>query len=351
MAYLQFKNVKIAGISACVPKHIKFNNEYEWLFSKEDLEKTIRTIGVVERRIASESQCTSDFCFNAAESLLSSLEVNRNDIDVLILVTQTPDYRLPATSVILQNKLGLKKSCVCFDINLGCSGYIYGLANAFLHFSQPSINKILLLVGDTITKIVNDRDKVSTLLFGDAGTATLIERTTKQNDSYFSLNSDGSGEDALAVKGGGYRNLSSIQTLEVKSDENGNLRNAEQLIMNGPDVFNFTINEVPKDILSLIKFAQLSTQDIDYLFYHQANKFMLDYLTKKLKYPTEKVPYSVERFGNTSSASIPLTIVNNKNSMKYTNDNIILAGFGVGLSWGSALIHLSDTFIDNLIEF
>ncbi len=349
MALLKFKKVGIAGISACVPKNTIKNEHFTELFSEKSLKKAIKTTGIIERRISDKDKCSSDYCYEAADKLLDEMKIDRNSIDLLIFVSQTPDYRIPSTAIILQDRLGLPKSTASFDINLGCSGYVYGLSVAFAYSSQESINKVLLLVGDTVSKFVSPKDKTTSLLFGDGGTATLIEKNSKFEDSFFSLNSDGGRSDALKIKAGGYRNPSSYKTLIPKIHEAGNIRNDEQLFMDGAEIFNFTIQEVPKDIQKLLKYSNTEMKNIDFIVYHQANKFITDYLTKKLKCSLDKVPYSLDKYGNTSCASIPLTVVSELRE-KGNNKRMILCGFGVGLSWATALIDFSDVHLCKIRE-
>lgn len=272
--------------------------------------------------------------------------IPNDSIDFIIFVSQTPDYRIPATAHIIQNKLCLKRAA-CFDINLGCSGYIYGLAVAFSLINNPTTKMVLLLAGDTPTKFVSPDDKSAILLFGDAGTATIIEKSNKETDSFFLLNSDGGGANSLMIHGGGYRNQSSFETLVAKIGTDGNQRNMEQLIMDGGEIFNFTIREVPKNINELLRAAKVNVEDIDSYTFHQANKFMLDFLIKKAKLNPEKIKFSINKFGNTSVASIPLTLIVNSQSIGNLS---LLSGFGVGLSWGSALLKLGDTKLLPLFE-
>lgn len=349
MAFLKFNKIGIEGISACIPRKIVRNRECLELFGEQALKKSIKTTGVIERRIANENECASDYCYEAAVKLLEELKIDRNSIDILIFVSQTPDYRIPATSIVLQDRLGLSKSTAALDINLGCSGYVYGLSVAFAYSLQESINRVLLLVGDTVSKFISHKDKTTALLFGDGGTATLIGKNSKFSNSYFSLNSDGSKNSALKIKAGGYRNPSSTGTLSPIIHENGNIRNDEQLFMDGTEIFNFTIREVPNDIKRLLEYSNTNIEDIDFIVYHQANKFITDYLTKKLKYPLNKVPYSLSKYGNTSGLSIPLTIVSELKE-KINNNKLILCGFGVGLSWATALIDFSDIYISDLMQ-
>lgn len=350
MAILEFENIGITGIAACVPKYISSNFDLTTIMSKEDLDKTINAIGIKEKRLSPNNICSSDLCYEAAIKLFDDLKIDKNEIDVLIFMTQTPDYHMPANAPLMQERLGLSKSTACFDINLACSGFVYSLSTAFLFATQKNIRKTLLLTGETMSKIVSTRDKENAPLFGDAGTATIIEKGDFLK-SYFSLNSDGSGENMLIIPAGGYRNPSSSETLLDKEYENGNIRNLQQIYMNGLEVFNFTMREVPNDIKKILNYAGESLGNIDLVIFHQANKFMTDFFSKKLKISLDKVPYCLERFGNTSSASVPLTIVSELNNFKYPNRaKVILSAFGAGLSWCTAFIELGKCKISDIVE-
>lgn len=342
MGVLTFKEVNIRGISACVPERQVDNFDFgQSLFDSETLKSTIKTIGVNKRHISTPEITTSDLCYSAARELFKELNISPEEIDGLVFVSQTPDYRLPATACILQNRLKCRKDIIAFDVNLGCSGYVYGLGLSFsLLQQQLAVNKILLLVGDTPTKFVSEGDKTSALLFGDAGTATLIESKAGTNDCYVSFNSDGSGADTLIIQGGGYRTQSSLQTLAVGCDSAGNRRSEENLFMDGAEIFNFTIREVPRNIKLILESAGVRIDNVDFFIFHQANKFMIDFLARKLKIPNNKHLLSLENFGNTSSASIPLTIAANRELFVSKSSNIVLSGFGVGLSWSSAIVTL-----------
>lgn len=351
MSFMKFQDVGIAGISVCVPKQTINNTDIRDLLPDKALQKTIKTTGIQQRRISPDNLCASDYCFEAAEKLLESLNIDRSSIDLLIFVSQTPDYKLPATSTILQNKLKLPLTTAAFDINMGCSGYVYGLSSAFAYASVKDIKNVLLLVGDTPTKFVNNKDRSTALLFGDGGSASLITKDEKFGDSYFSLNSDGSGKDALYIKAGGYRNKSCNDSLIEKHLEDGSFRNDEQLFMNGADIFNFTINRVPADIQALVNYSGKQLSDADFIVFHQANKFITDFLASKLDYSLDKVPYSLDCFGNTSCLSIPITIVSKlKEEISKGNNRLILCGFGVGLSWATSYLQLNNTNLCDLIE-
>ncbi|MDR0831056.1 MAG: ketoacyl-ACP synthase III [Prevotellaceae bacterium] len=349
MNILQFKGISISAISACVPKTKINNREFgKLLFDEETLAKTIDAVGVEQRRVTEKSVTTSDLCFAAAEQLFAEQHIDKSEIDVLIFVSQTPDYRLPATACVLQNRLGLSKKTIAFDVNLGCSGYVYGLSAAYAFANIPTVQKVLLLAGDTPTKFVSPQDKSAALLFGDAGTATLLEKSDDAKDTFFNLFTDGSGFENLNIKGGGYRCMSNAQSFETEEDTEGNLRNSEQLYMNGGEIFNFTLREVPKSINELLEFSNINILEINQFVFHQANKFMINFLCKKMKIDREKFLISLNKFGNTSTASIPLTLVVNKNEHNY--GQVLMSGFGVGLSWANAVIDLKNTKFLSLIE-
>lgn len=348
MAELSFEGVGIRAMAACVPSRIESNEDLGYLIPEEDIQKTIQNIGIRERRIADPDVCASDLCFHAAEKLLADGPYERDSIQGLIFVSQTADFHQPATAPILQHRLGLGKGTLSFDVNLACSGYVYGLATAYSFCSQLGCDRILLLVGETMSKITSDADKESKPLFGDAGTATLIEKGN-YGKAVFSLNSDGSGADVMMIPVGGFRHPATPDDFEMVDDGKGNRRNGYHFRMDGMDVFNFGMREEPKDIKRLLAATGLSMDDIDLLIYHQANKFMTDFFTKRLKFTTEKTPYSLDRFGNTSSASIPLTIVSELKERYPARERVILSGFGAGLSWGSVLLDLSHCSISELV--
>ncbi|MGD8779541.1 MAG: ketoacyl-ACP synthase III [Ignavibacteria bacterium] len=351
MAFLNYSDIGIRALSAAVPKNIINNYEYTEHFSKENVAEVVEKIGIKERRFADKSTCSSDLCFAAADKLINELQVNRNDIDLLIFISQTPDYRMPATSIILQDKLGLPNSTIAFDVNIGCSGFIYGMFIIYSMMQRNEIKKALLLDGETRSKVYSAKDRMTAFLFGDAGVAAVIERGEKFGESYFSINSDGSRHSLIKIDGGGYRNPSSIETIKEKVvDEYGNIRSDEHGYMNGADVFNFLIREVPKDIKLTLEKSKIEKESIDYFVFHQANNYMNNYLTKKLKLDKEKVPMSIEKFGNTSSVSIPLTIVTQLHDKLNGNKKLLLSGFGVGLSWATSIINLSNCYIGDLIE-
>lgn len=353
MAFITYNNVGIKAIAACVPSGIVRNEDLIHLIPQEEIEKLVNSIGIKERREASEKVCSSDLCFEAAERLLNDNQVDRGEVDALIFLSQTPDYRQPSTAPSLQNRLGLSQKTLAFDMNMACSGYLYGLSVAFALASQDGINNVLLLVGETMSKTVSKKDKNTTPLFGDAGTASLITKGKNFGFSFFNLNSDGSGCDILQVPYGGYRNPSCKEGFEEIVDDNGNVLTGEQLHMDGMDVFNFGLRVVPTSIKKVVEYAGKDMSQVDIILFHQANKFMTDFFAKKLKFSLDKVPYSLDRYGNTSAASIPLNVVSEmyRTSDFSVRDNVVMAGFGAGLSWGTCLLSLASTIISPLIEY
>ncbi len=350
MAYIRYNNVGIKAIASCVPPKIEKTTELAYFMPQEDIDKVISQIGISEKRIAEADVCSSDLCLCAAEKLLEDNAIEKSTIDALIFVSQTADYHQPATAPILQHRLGLSKQCLSFDINLACSGYVYGLSVAYAFASQQGINRVLLLVGETMSKIVSRYDKVNTPLFGDAGTATLVEKG-EYGSSLFSLHSDGSGAEVMMIPYGGFRHQSAAEGFVDVTDEDGSVRNGEQFRMDGLEVFNFGMREEPKDIKGLLAEAGKTIEDIDAIVFHQANRFMTDFFANRLKIIKDKVLYSIEKFGNTSSASIPLTITVAMPSLKHRRGSIILSGFGAGLSWGSVLLNMEKTKISDIIEY
>lgn len=350
MAIIRYQNVGIKAVAACVPKKVMYNKDLTDIISEEEMERTIESIGISERRYADEGVTSADLCQKAAERLIEDNGIDKSSIDALIFVSQTSDYHQPATSPLLQYKLGLPTSTLCFDVNLACSGFVYGLSVAYAYASTQGVNNVLLLVGETMSKTVSQNDKVSTPLFGDAGTATLVSKGDFP-EAAFSLHSDGSGSDTIKMQYGGYRNPSCAKGFEPVADQDGNIRTGEQFFMDGMGVFNFGMRVEPKDIKTLVSECGMTIDDIDLLIYHQANKFMTDFFSKRLKVPFEKTPYCLDRFGNTSSASIPLTIVSELKNKYPCRHKVVISGFGAGLSWASAMIDLTQCTISDLIEY
>lgn len=344
-------NIRVAGIASAIPSSVRTADDDIKSFGKEIL-KINENIGVKNRHVVKEDQCTSDLCLVAAKQLLGELNWSCDMVDVLIFVTQTPDYILPATACILQQALGLAKNCVAFDVNLGCSGYVYGLWLASSLIKSGSASRVLILVGDTVSRITSPHDRSVATLFGDAGTATVLEKVEGITaPMFFKLGTDGKGAQNLIVPSGGFRQPRSIETKKRNSDAQGNLRGPEDLYMNGSEIFTFVISEILPLISSTLAYAGLSVDTVDAFVMHQANFFMLKYVAKRLNIPTEKLLLTLAEYGNTSSASIPLTITHHfAGKNRVLNTQLVLAGFGVGYSWGAVALNLDkDTVLPNVV--
>lgn len=350
MATIRFKNVGITAMSACVPSKVVSNRDLGYLIPKDEIEKTISNIGIEERRIADDDVCASDLCYKAAKKLMEDNDIDPKSIDVLLFMSQTSDYRIPATAPILQHRLGLSKDTACLDLSLGCSGYVYALSTAFTYASMEGVNRVLLLDGETFSKIVNKRDKVDWPLYGDGATATLVEKGDFE-PSTFILQSDGAGEEAVKIFSGGMRNPVTADSVIEREREEGNIRNDLEIYMDGMDVFNFAMSVVPKGVKEIAKVTETTLDDIDWLVFHQANKFMTDFFAKRLKFNMEKVPYCIQKYGNTSSTSVPLTIVSELHDKMKNGDRVVMCGFGAGLSWATARVVFNGCKISPVIEY
>jgi len=343
--------VGISGISFAVPRNVINNYEYTEHFSRQEVEKVVDSIGIYKRRFADADTCSSDLCHAAALDMITNMDLDVSQIDALLFVSQTPDYRMPATSVILQHRLGLDSATIAMDITLGCSAFVYALQAAYSFLQNPGINKVLLLNGETRSKVYSPKDRKTAFIFGDAGAAVLVEKNKRFGDSYFSLNSDGSKSDMIKIDAGGYRQPSSPHGLKEKVvDAHGNIRNDEQGYMDGENVFSFVSKEVPKDLKRLFDFADIKMSAIDYFVFHQASKMINDHLVKKLKLEKEKVPSVLHKYGNTSSVSIPLTIASELKYKLTNQETVCLSAFGVGLSWGSAIINFHRCYLGDVTE-
>ena len=352
MAILKFKNVGITAMAACVPKNVIDNYHYGLdIWPEEEVRKVVDKVGVAERRFADKNTCSSDLCLAAAEKLIADNEIDRSEIDLVVFLSQTPDYRMPATSILLQDRLGLPMSTMAFDISLGCSGFISALSIVYSMMGNHGFRKALLLDGETRSKVYSRKDRREAFIFGDAGVAALIERDEKFGESHFSLNSDGSRGELIMIPAGGYRNMSSVETLREKVvDEYGNIRTDEQGMMKGADVFNFVIVEVPKDIKRLLAAADEDVQNMDYYVFHQANSFINNYIAKKMKLDKERIPWTIQKYGNTSSVSVPLTIVSELKGKMTGEKKLLLSAFGVGMAWATAIVPFSDCKISDIVE-
>lgn len=351
MAQLNVRNVSIKGVSACVPKAVEENRGLSVFSSVEEADKFMLTTGIERRRIAADNLCTSDLCLAAAEKLLQDLNWEKESVDCLIFVSQTRDYILPATSCILQHRLGLGEGCYAIDISLGCSGWVYGLSVLASLLMPGTMKRGILLAGDTTLKPVSPQDKSAWPLFGDAGTATAIEFGNQEKGFHFNFSTDGSGYEAIIIPEGGYRNPVSASSFEYQKYEEGISRNRLHTVLNGMDVFSFGISKAPQSVNKLMEMIGREKTEIDYFLFHQANLFMNEKIRKKLKLTEQQVPYSLKDWGNTSSATIPLTLVTQlQRELTSKHLSLVGCGFGVGLSWGSVYFETDCIVCPDLVE-
>jgi len=325
---------KIAGVVSCLPAQQVKNDYFRSRFTENSIKDVVKIIGVQARHWVNETSTTKDLCRAAGERLLASLEWSPDSVDALIFVSQTPDYRLPATACSLQAELGLPIDSICFDVNLGCSGYPYGLWLGMQMIQTGAANRVLLAVGDTISKLVDPNDRSTALLFGDAGTITALEKDGN-SEAFFIMGTDGRGAHNLIVPKGGFKDYSKEGDMRLAD------RKADCLYMDGGEIFNFTLQAVPALIGQTIAASGIERDDYDAFLLHQANLFMLKHLAKKAKLQPEKVPINIETYGNTSSASIPLLITTRiADQLRNKALQVGMFGFGVGYSWASASLRV-----------
>ncbi|MET3034923.1 ketoacyl-ACP synthase III [Chryseobacterium sp. NRRL B-14859] len=321
--------IKISKIEYYLPEQVLTNKDLEREFPEWSSERIREKVGITQRHVSSENETVLDLAIQSTEKIFK--EYDRNAIDFVLFCTQSPDYFLPTTACILQDKLGLRKNIGAMDFNLGCSGFIYGLAFAKGLIAAGIAQSILLVTSETYTKHIHPKDKGNRCIFGDASASVIIEKDENAGDYRFCLGTDGSGAENLIVKKGAFR---------TDSELNPNHEfNPENLYMNGPEIFNFTIENIPGLVKDTMELNQLTMDDIDYFVFHQANSFMLNYLRRKIKIPAEKFYIDMEKTGNTVSATIPIALKNmvDKKLLK-KGDKVLMAGFGVGYSWGATVL-------------
>lgn len=351
MSYLDIKNIKVKGVSVCSPKNIIENMDYDTVPLKER-QKFVDSIGIERHRHADNSVCTSDLCYKAAEHLLTKINWDLTEVELLVFVSQTPDYKMPATSCLLQNRLGLSKTCMTIDISQGCSGYIYGLGVVGSLVSSGTIKKALLLVGNTQSKNTNYKDKSVYPLFSDAGSATAIEYCPYSDDFFkLSFGTDGSGENTIIIPDGGYRHPVSAESFKEEDFEGGIKRNKLNIVMHGDDVFSFVIGNLPKFTKNLFEHFNIAPDNIDYFLVHHASKFLCDKLLKKMNIPNEKAPMVLKDYGNSSNATIPLLMTVIKDEICNKQLKMYISGFGVGLSLGVGIISIGNLDCAEQIEY
>ena len=336
---------RIRGITTCVPGRVFDNTKDATAFTAKEVDAVVKMVGVKQRRMADDSVCSSDLCRVAAQDLLRRLDWDPATVGALVLVTQSPDYFQPSSACVLQERLGLPDTCAAFDVGLGCSGYTYGLWLAGMMLRDSDISRVLLLHGETPTRFCDPTDRSVGLLFGDAGSATAIEAAgpadaTGSDRWWFSLHTDGTGASDLIIEAGGFRD-------RFAQDPRRHFLN-----MNGANIMNFTLKRVPPLVEATLAAAGTVAADIDYFVLHQSNQFIMRHLAKKCSIPLERMPLTLDRFGNTGGPSVPLTLT--QGGLQRPEDRalrLLLLAYGVGLSWGSALVHLPPNAQLNHLEY
>lgn len=328
----------IKKIEYYLPKNILTNNQLEKEFPEWNAEKIEKKTGIRERHIADGNETALDLGLKAAEKVLE--DYNKSKIDFLLFCTQSPDYYLSTGACILQDKLGLITDIGAFDFNLGCSGFVYGLAISKSFIQSGIANNVLLITSETYTKHIHPKDKGNRTIFGDGASATIIESSEEEGILEFSLGTNGIGYNNLIVPNGGLRNRYDINAKEI-DDDSGSIRTKNNLYMNGPEIFNFTIEAVPVVVSQCLEKNQTNLNKINYIIFHQANKYMIEYLRKKLKIPKDKFYNNLLHTGNTVSATIPIALKDClDNRIVAEGDKVLLVGYGVGYSWGATIIKI-----------
>lgn len=353
MAFQHIRNIRIAGFAACVPSNVQENAGLDVFADAEEFRRFADTTGVERRHVAPKELCASDLCLAAAEKLMGELGWQKDEIECIVFASNSPDYIAPATSCLLQHRLGLSIECMSFDISFGCSAWVYGLSALASIVSASRFKKALLMTGDTTSRTKSPKDKSTYPLFGDAGTATAIEFADGAEGLKTHMATDGSSYRAIIIEDGGHRNPFSAESLKESEYGEGIVRNHLQTNLDGMSVFSFGITKAPQSIKALLNRSEISIDQLDYLVLHQANLFMNEKIRNKLGVPREKTPNVLKNFGNTSSASIPLTIVSELCGAINSHDKtlqILACGFGVGLSWGSILFSLENAKCCSLFE-
>jgi len=339
------KNAKIKGISIVVGENKKCIDDEPSYYNgdKTQLERLKKTIGFGTRYWTNNETTTCDLCEQASKNLLKKLAIPVRSIDAIISATQTPDYYMPGNAHVLHKKLGLSKDTIALDLELGCSGFMYGLWLSFMMLNS-GLKRILLVTGDTLSKVANKKDRTEAPLFGDAGSACIIDFDQDAKESYFILKSDGNGVDSMYQPAGAYRTQSSEETRVEKADKDGNIRTDENIYMNGFDIFNFTLTEQPKLLNEILEFSNKTKDEIDYFVLHQANVYIVETIIKKAKIEMEKAPSNVfSKYGNQNSASIPGAICEAlSDCFANTKKQVVLQGFGIGLSWGACKLEFDN---------
>lgn len=352
---LSYSDKAVTGLLTVVPANErKFVDEMaNFNFSPARSLKLAEVMGYDSHRVVAGPVCSSDLAVAGIEHLLAAGKLKSEEIGALVVVTQSPDYLMPATSKVVHGRLGLHHDVFCMDINQGCAGFMIGLMQSFMLLDQPSIQKVVLVNVDVMSRKVSPRDRNSYPLIGDAASVTVVERQTGAKRIEASLKMDGTRREALMIPAGGFRQPSDASTAEMVEDAEGNFRALDNLKMDGSAVFNFVLTEVPQLIGSLLAETGTQVEDIDAFLFHQPNRFMLHKLADKLGIPHEKMPSNVvEKFGNSSGVTIPVATASNLSEQLLDGTlNVCLSGFGVGLTWGAMLMELGPLQFCEMIDY
>ena len=339
--YSKFEGIEIIGLASSVPKEQVCNSFFKHLLTEKEMRMFEKTVGIKERRWASDNVTASDLGYHAAYDLIQKLGISKSEIGALIFLSQTSDYIIPFTSNILQHRLKLSNSIMCLDINAGCAGFIQGLFTAFsIVDSLPDGKVVLLIVAETLSKIISKNDKSTSMLFGDGASAILVGKSKRAENTCFNFFSDGSKFDSIIIPDGGFRSGVTQQSFEVQNDEKNNKKTPLNLHMNGQGVFDFTLREVAVGINCLTSETETSINEIDFFIMHQSNNYIINQIAAQLEVPIHKMLVNIQSFGNTSGVSIPLVISDYHNVIRKTK-KVMLSGYGSGLNWGNCLINLS----------
>jgi len=348
MSLQHIRNVRIAGLSAAVPHQILESRDNPCFHSEEECRRYIENVGVERVRKHPEGIACSDLCCRAAQELLAAIGWERSDVDLLVFVSQAQDYVFPATACVLHGKLGLAQSCACFDVTLGCSGWAYGLSIVAGMMQSGAFRKALLLAGDASPVPAT---RVPKPLFGDAGTATCLVYDEQASEMTIDTRTDGTGYEAIIKRGGACRHPFDEHSLDDIEDQFGNVHRIIDTEMDGPAVFTFSITKVPRAIREMLAKIGRTVEDVDYFLLHQANMMINEQIRKKCKVPAPKCPCCIRDFGNTSTASIPLTLVTQlREALKQRECEVVACGFGSGLSWATLHTVLQKPLILPLLE-
>lgn len=350
--YQLFEGIVIEGISSCVPKKKVDNSSFADILTGKELRMFEKTVGILERRWAEENVTASDLGYKAAQDLLSEESFDPKDISCIVFVSQTSDFKIPFTSNILQDRLGLDKDILCLDLNAGCAGFIQGLSTAFAMANSMENGKVLFIVAETLSKILSLKDRSTSMLFGDAASAMIVSKQKNNtNKAYFNFFSDGANYKAIQIPAGGYRNPVDAESLISFETENGDVRNNLNLQMDGPKVFDFTLREVANGVTNLLDHYAIDVNEIDSFLFHQSNRFIIKQIASQLNIDASKVLLNISNFGNTSGVSLPLLLTTERESM-VNKRKVLFTGYGSGLTWGNLVLELDPKMIiKDLIEY